>query len=144
MAAQEIIPEWCDSGLEEPRLRLIRSQDVRTSLRHGDAVAIRRARRARVQRRRRIAAVSAILGLALFVLAVPGHVLGATTGAGLSTDLASSTTLASGMQYVVQPGDSVESLAREMNPLDPSLARSLLVRELGSDVVVVGERVLIP
>ena len=55
-----------------------------------------------------------------------------------------SSTLASGMVYVVQPGDTVISIAREMNPTNPSLARSLLVHELGSTVVVPGEHVLIP
>jgi transposase-like protein len=48
------------------------------------------------------------------------------------------------MDYVVQPGNTVNSIAREMNPANPSLARSLLVRELGSTVVVPGEHVLIP
>jgi hypothetical protein len=96
-----------------------------------------------LQRRRRIGAAVVLLG-ALTILALPGHLFGATTGAGLSTDLAGSSTLASGMDYVVQPGNTVNSIAREMNPVDPSQARSLLVHELGSSVVVPGEHVLIP
>jgi predicted Zn-dependent protease len=48
------------------------------------------------------------------------------------------------MNYVVQPGDTVNSIARMMNPVDPKLARADLVRELDSSVVVPGERVLIP
>jgi hypothetical protein len=90
-----------------------------------------------------VVAALVLLG-ALTVLAFPGHMFGATTGAGLSTDLAGSSTLASGMDYVVQPGNTVNSIAREMNPTNPSLARSLLVRELGSTVVVTGEHILIP
>jgi hypothetical protein len=81
---------------------------------------------------------------AVAILAVPGHVFGATTGAGLSTDLANSSVLASGMNYVVQPGDTVAVIAREMNPVDPAAARAQLVAELGSSVVVPGEHVLIP
>jgi hypothetical protein len=81
---------------------------------------------------------------ALTILAMPGHVFGATTGAGLSTDLANSSVLASGMDYVVQPGDTINSIARNMNPTDPQEAGSLLVNELGSSVVVPGEHVLIP
>jgi hypothetical protein len=81
---------------------------------------------------------------ALVILALPGHTFGATTGAGLSTDLASSSVLASGMNYVVQPGDTVNSIAKSMNPTDPAQARALLVHELGSSVVVPGEHVLIP
>jgi hypothetical protein len=84
-----------------------------------------------------------VLG-ALTILAIPGHVYGATTGAGLSTDLANSSVLASGMNYVVQPGDTINSIARDMNPTDPAEARTLLVDELGSTVVVPGEHVLVP
>jgi LysM repeat protein len=81
---------------------------------------------------------------ALAILAMPGHTFGGSTGAGLSTDLASSSVLASGMNYVVQPGDTVSSIAQNMNPTDPAQARALLVHELGSSVVVPGEHVLIP
>lgn len=75
---------------------------------------------------------------------MPGHMFGATGGAGLSNDLADSSVLASGMDYVVQPGDTVNSIARDMNPTNPVEARVLLVHELGSSVVVPGEHVLIP
>ena len=84
------------------------------------------------------------MAAALTILALPGHGYGATTGAGLSTDLANSSVLASGMDYVVQPGDTINSIARDVNPTDPAQARSLLVHELGSTVVVPGEHVLIP
>ena len=78
------------------------------------------------------------------VLAWPGHAFGGTTQSGLSTDLATSAVLAPGMDYVVQPGDSLNSIAALVNPSNPAAARSLLVHELRSDVVVVGEHVLIP
>ena len=48
------------------------------------------------------------------------------------------------MNYVVQPGDTINSIAHDVNPTDPKEARSLLVGELGSTVVVPGEHVLIP
>jgi hypothetical protein len=48
------------------------------------------------------------------------------------------------MVYVVQPGDTVSSLAALVNPVDPSQARRALVGELGSRFVVPGEHVLIP
>jgi hypothetical protein len=95
-------------------------------------------------RRRRRALVGLVLVGALTILALPGHTFGATTGAGLSTDLATSTVLASGVDYVVQPGDTLNSIAQNVNPVQPALARTLLVRELGSSVVVTGEHVLIP
>jgi hypothetical protein len=125
-------------------LRLVSSEPDPRELRHGPTLRQRRAVRARViQRRRRSLAALVVVG-ALTVLAMPGHTFGATTGAGLSTDLADSSVLASGMDYVVQPGDTVGSIAQEMNPVNPSTARALLVRELGSSVVVPGEHVLIP
>ena len=85
-----------------------------------------------------------LLVAGLAILSWPGPAFGGTTGAGLSTDLANSSVLASGMEYVVQSGDSVSSIARMINPVDPSLARAALVNELGSAVVVPGEHVLIP
>jgi hypothetical protein len=145
MAAIEVLET---AGFEEisrgPALRLVSYAPAPPVIRRGVSLRQRRLERARVlQRRRRIAAAAVLLG-ALTILALPGHVFGATTGAGLSTDLAGSSTLASGMDYVVQPGNTLNSIAREMNPVDPSHARSLLVRELGSSVVVPGEHVLIP
>jgi hypothetical protein len=96
-----------------------------------------------MKRRRRTVVASGLL-LGLVILAWPGHAFGGETGAGLPSDLANSSILASGMNYVVQPGDSVTSIAQMMNPVDPKVARTDLVRELDSSVVVPGERVLIP
>jgi hypothetical protein len=48
------------------------------------------------------------------------------------------------MSYVVQPGDTVNSIAKNMNPTDPAQARAILIHELGSSIVVPGEHVLIP
>jgi hypothetical protein len=145
MAAVEILEtEEFGAFIPGPALRLVSAPTFVQPLRYGPSLAQRRAVRARmVQRRNRTLAGLVLLG-ALTVLALPGHVFGATTGAGLSTDLANSSVLASGMDYVVQPGNTVESIARAMNPVDPSIARALLVRELGSSVVVPGEHVLIP
>jgi hypothetical protein len=145
MAAVEILETpGFDRIFRRPTLSLVSYAPAPPAVRRGVSLRQRRAERVRfLQRRRRAAAAVVLLG-ALTILALPGHMFGATTGAGLSTDLAGSSTLASGMNYVVQPGNTVNSIAREMNPTNPSLARSLLVRELGSTVVVPGEHVLIP
>ena len=143
MAAVELLETY---ELEEApsHLRLESDEATPRAFREGPSLAQRRRVRARLrQRRQRLGATLVLVG-ALSVLAVPGHVFGATTGAGLSSDLATSSVLASGMDYVVQPGDTITSIAREMNPTDPTEARSLLVAELGSSVVVPGEHVLIP
>jgi len=60
------------------------------------------------------------------------------------SDLANSSCSASGMVYVVQPGDSLSSIARSVNPVDPGQARIDLVHELHSSVIVPGEHILIP
>ena len=127
-----------------PYLRLVAIESAPASLRHGTSLATRRAARARMMQRRRRTLVASLLIVGLVVLAWPGHAFGGTTGAGLSTDLASSSTLASGMVYVVQPGDTINSIARDMNPVNPSIARTLLVHELESSSVVVGEHILVP
>lgn len=145
MAANEVLETI---EIEEfaiaPYLRLVVAPRTRQPFRHGPTLTQRRAARARTVQRRRRAVVGFVLLSALTILALPGHTFGATTGAGLSTDLANSSVLASGMDYVVQPGDTVDLIAKSVNPVDPSLARSLLVQELGSSVVVPGEHVLIP
>jgi hypothetical protein len=153
MAAVEILESPLGEVLATaPRLRLVSPATfddpslatVVAPLRRGPSLAERRQARARVVQRRRRALAGAVIVAALTVLALPGHTLGATDGAGLSNDLAGSSVLASGESYVVQPGDTVGSIARAMNPVDPAFARRLLVKELGSSVVVPGEHVLIP
>ena len=125
-----------------PHLRLVGE----TSLpwRTGVSVTTRRLARARRRRQRQAALLGVAMAVGLVLLAWPGSAFGGTTGTGLPTDLATGTTLASGMVYVVQAGDSVNSIARLANPLDPALARRAIVRELHSSVVVPGEHVLLP
>src|ERR1700678_1755441 len=126
---------------ERPYLRLVTTPQI---FRTGPSLANRRAARARMMKRRRRTLLGLVLVLGLVILAWPGHAFGGETGAGLPTDLANSSVLASGMNYVVQPGDSLNSIARMINPVDPNVARADLVRELDSSVVVPGERILIP
>lgn len=127
-----------------PALVLVTSTPDARALRQGRSLTQRRAARVRMMRRRRrsLAILAVVVGLV--VLAWPGHAFGGVTGAGLSTDLANSSVLASGMEYVVQPGDTVVSIATLMNPVDPVLARSILVHQLGSSIVVTGEHIVIP
>jgi hypothetical protein len=144
MAAVEILEsDTLAERAESPRLYLVATTPS-APRRVGPPLAARRAARVRMlQRRRRTLAALALVGGVTF-LAWPGSALGGLTGAGLSTDLAGSSTLASGEIYVVLSGDSVTSIARLMNPLSPRVARVALVHELGTAVVVPGEHVLIP
>ena len=141
MAAIEAVEFEEFESDERPYLRLVTTPQV---FRTGPSLANRRAARARMMKRRRRTFLALALMLGLVILAWPGHAFGGETGAGLPTDLASSSVLASGMNYVVQPGDTINSNARLMNPVDPRVARTALVRELDSSVVVPGEHVLIP
>ena len=132
-----------ESGVE-PFLRVVSTPRVEHPLRTGRSLTQRRAARARMMRRRRRTLVALALVIGLVILALPGHAFGGVTGTGLPTDLADSSVVASGMQYVVQPGDTVQSIAQLVNPVAPLIARTAIVRELGSSVVVPGEHVLIP
>ncbi len=138
MAAVEIWQEE-SIGQDEPILRLVSTPQLRVR-----TLAQRRAARARMLRRRRRTLAVVTLVSALTILAWPGHAFGGQTGAGLPSDLATGSALASGEGYVVQPGDTVASLAVAINPLDPARARAALVAELGSSVVVPGEHLVIP
>lgn len=127
-----------------PLLRVVPDMIDGAPHRRGPLVANRRAARARmkVRRRRCVVAVSVVGSLTL--LAWPGHALGGTNGVGLSTDLASSSTLSSGAVYIAQPGDTVARIAALANPVDPSSAYHALITELRSSVIVAGEHVVIP
>ena len=143
MAAVEVIQY--DQELEAtPYLRLVEVATVPSPMRSGPSLAQRRATRARMMQRRRRTLVVLGLVLGLCILAFPGHAFGGVTGAGLSTDLANSSVLASGVDYVVQPGDTVNTIARMMNPVDPSRARTVLIHQIDSTVVVAGEHIVIP
>lgn len=142
MAAVELLetPEYTS----EPHLRLVSYEELNRPIRRGVPLNDRRHARDLARRRRHRALAALVVCGALAVLATPGHVFGAAGGTGLSNDLANSSVLASGMNYVVQPGDTITSIARDMNSTNPGEARMLLVHELGSSVVVPGEHVLIP
>jgi hypothetical protein len=145
MAAVEVI-QYQESEELNPRanLRLVEVTTIPVSLRTGPTIAQRRAARARMMQRRRRTIVALALVAGVVVLSFPGHAFGGVTGAGLSTDLANSSVLASGMDYVVHTGDSISSIAKLMNPVDPSIAREALVDQIDSTVVVPGEHIVIP
>ena len=144
MAAARIYEEeWANEEISPRHLSLVSSRPV-VPLRTGPSITVRRAARERMLRRRRRALVTLALVATFVVLAWPGHAFGGVTGRGVPADQATSSLLSSGMVYVVEPGDTVTSIATHVNPWQPSVARQALIRELGSSVVVPGEHVLIP
>lgn len=145
MAAVEMFPD--EAVLEtqhRPQLRLVKFDSTPPTSRPARPLAQRRAARALMLRRRRRTLLVLALLAGLTILALPGVAFGGVGTGGLSSDLQNNASLSSGMVFVVQPGDTVSSIARMINPADPTPARASLVRELGSRTVVPGERVLIP
>ena len=113
-------------------------------LRQGVTVSRRRAARARMLSRRRRSMVGLAAVISVVVLAWPGHAFGGVNTSGVLSDQASASQFSSGMIYVVGVHDTLSSIARAINPSDSATARRVLVRELGSSVVVAGEHVLVP
>ena len=142
MTAVEVLE--IDEYQHRPQLRLVTPDVTPQPLRAGRNLAERRSARARMLRRRRRSLVALGLIVGLAILSWPGHAFGGTTGSGLPSDLATSSVLASGMVYVVQPGDTLTSIATSINPVKPAAARSALVHELHASVIVPGEHLLIP
>lgn len=108
----------------------------------GRDVAVRRAARARVQRRRRrvlfgCAAAGLCAGLALPLSALGGAAPQALRVPG--------TALTGSTVYVVQPGDTLWSLASRFDRGgDPRPLAEAIAKETGSSTVVPGERIAIP
>jgi len=82
------------------------------------------------------AALAACVLVLLVLLALPLRQLG---GSNLAQDPA-----APGQVYIVKPGDSLASIARQADPSHAATLASSLAREVGSSVVVPGEHIRIP
>jgi LysM repeat protein len=100
-------------------------------------------RRAQAVARRRIAGVAVVLA-AVALLAMPLRALGAVTVAGQPTPAGVPAGLAPGSVYVVQPGDTLRSIALQVNRAEPATIEHELATSTGTPVVVAGEHVTIP
>jgi len=94
-------------------------------------------------RRRRTVAVGVVLA-AVVLLAMPLRALGAVTVDGRATPAGVAAGLAPGSIYVVQPGDSLRSIAVRVNPAALAVVEHELAASTGSSVLVPGEHVVIP
>lgn len=88
----------------------------------------------RVRRRRVVLAAVAVVFLIL--LALPVRALGGTTLAQAAP--------AQGQEYIVKSGDTLASIAAQADPRHAASLTARLASEVGSTVVVPGERVFIP
>ncbi len=86
-------------------------------------------------RRRRVVLATVVVGL-LVLLALPVRTLGGSTLAQAAP--------APGQQYIVEPGDTLASIATRADPARAVSLTEQLTREVGSTVVVPGEHVFIP
>lgn len=91
--------------------------------------------RPRVRLTRR--AMALLAGGLLAALAVPVSALAGTAGVAASTPVA-------GTIYVVRGGDTLWSIAAEVNPTNPGRLVAEMTSETGSATVVPGERLLVP
>ncbi len=94
-------------------------------------------------RRRRTAGLGTAV-VALVLLAMPLHALGAVTLDGRPTPGGVPAGLDPGSVYVVQSGDSIASIAQRVNPSQAATIERELVASTGSRAVVPGEHVVIP
>lgn len=109
--------------------------------RQGCDVGVRRRQRAAVRtRRRRFVLAAVVVGLAVG-LGLPLRALG---GAPAPAPRAAAA-VATEALYVVQPGDTLWSIASRLDPHgDPRALAEALAKQTGSEAVVPGERLAIP
>jgi hypothetical protein len=125
-----------------PRRRVTTAGAVAAPSERHPSVVARRRRRQRVRRRRLVLAL--LSGASLVALALPwggagGHPL-ATPGPVLA-----GATVAPGSDYVVQPGDTMWSIARRLDAGgDPRATVAQLESQVGSDVLQPGEHLHLP
>jgi LysM repeat protein len=121
------------------------TREVVRELRHGDDVAVRRARRAQVAARRRSLALLGVAAVCIALLALPIKAMGSQTVTGQVTPNGVTTGLSDGSLYVVQPGDTLSSIALRINPEGDQAALVRALRStVGSSVVVPGEHIVLP
>jgi len=146
MAAVEMFPDQnLEPAVARPALRLVPTPaHAAPSFRSGPLVAQRRAARARMLQRRRRSLAALVVIAALVGLATPGLAFGGTTATGMAVSSEAATNYPPGTTYIVAPGDTLQSIAAQVNPLDPRRAYNALRAELRSTVVITGEHIPIP
>lgn len=124
-------------------LRTTLAADRRRAAVGGLATRSTSVRAASLARRRRTAGLGTVV-VALVLLALPLHALGAETLDGRATPNGVPAGLAPGSVYVAQPGDSIASIAQRVDPSQAAAIAGELAASTGSRTVVPGEHVVIP
>jgi len=114
-------------------------------LREGLDISQRRALRTSRRVRRNRALLGLAVAAAVVVLCLPLRATGAVTVMGQPTPGGVPAGLSDGTPYVVQGGDTLDSIARKMAPAgDTAQIVAKLRQVVGSSVVVPGERIILP
>jgi hypothetical protein len=110
---------------------------------HPGSARQRAVRPSSVSLRRRRVGLAVVL-LSVVLLALPLRALGAVTVDGRPTPGAVPAGLAPGSVYVVQPGDTLRSIAQQVDPGAVAATVRALAASTGASTVVPGEHVRIP
>jgi LysM domain len=148
-------PETEDLVWPRPTLRLVQpieevvEPEVIVPIRpvlppQGRPLGERRAIRAAQRRRRRIVLATLAAGVVVLALALPIRALGTVTVSGQQTPGGTTAGLADGSPYVVQPGDTLASIANRINPADATQLVRQMANEVGSHTIVPGEHLILP
>ncbi len=113
-------------------------------VRTGTEVAERRRVRASARVRRRRLALALLVTALVVGLALPSGILGGHGAGGAASDLPGAILGGRGVEYVVQPHDTIDSIARTVDPTDPGPLEALLVRQTGSPTLTQGEHLTLP
>jgi hypothetical protein len=136
-----VTPREGDDARHSAPIRELRPE---APIRVGRPLAERRSARRRGQLRRRRIIIGA-LGLAIAtLLALPLTSIGTVTVSGQATPGGAPSGLADGSVYVVQPGDTLATIAEHINPSRAGILVNKMARTLGSHEVVAGEHVILP
>jgi hypothetical protein len=132
-----------ESPWPRPALRVVACPRTSPQVSRPLDVTLRRARRAALQRRRRTILVSGAVAALAVGLALP---IGALGGAPAPSPHPGTRPATAGeIVYVVQPGDTLWSIAARLDRGgNPRALAEALARETGSATVVPGERIVVP
>jgi len=127
----------------EPDLELASICDLRPQT--GPDLSERRQIRMQRRLRRRRLSVALFVAIATIALSLPLTSLGTVTVSGQATPGGLPAGLVDGSLYVVQPGDSLASIASRINPgADQARLISQMRHSIGSSTLVPGEHIQLP
>ena len=106
---------------------------------------VRRISQAPVYRRRRALALASLATLVVVVVLLAGAISARLAGGGNPSSAVGAPSRIASQEWVVQPGDTLWSIAAELAPdADPRAVVDRLVEANGADPLEVGQRLVLP